>query len=144
LHPPMLDHLGLAATLQHFCQQFGGQTGIEVTVDEQGQKLPLGRLAADSLFRSVKELVNNAAKHGPAKEVVTSLHWTPGRLRIIVDDDGPGFDPAVALAPGSKCLGLAGIRERMLPLGGTMRVESSAGNGTRVVLEIPLTPKETS
>jgi two-component system sensor histidine kinase DegS len=95
------------------------------------------------LFRSAKELVNNAAKHGGAREIVVSLHWMPSTLRVVVDDDGAGFNPMQTFTPDkSKGLGLAAIRERLKSLGGSVRIESSIGKGTRVVLEAPFAARE--
>jgi signal transduction histidine kinase len=94
---------------------------------------------ANYLFRAIKELLHNAARHGQAEQIVASLHWDIESLRIVIDDDGRGFEPARVLEPGGAAgLGLAGIRERMLALGGTLRIESTPGQGTRAALEVPL------
>ena len=143
LHPAMLDHLGFVPTLRHYAQQFSQQTGIEVTVNEEGSPRPLLGAVPNYLFRSMKELVNNAARHGQAKQIVASVYWMPSGLRIVIDDDGGGFDPAVVFAPhAAKGLGLAGIHERLLSMGGSVRLESSAGTGTRVVMEVPAVIQE--
>jgi signal transduction histidine kinase len=138
LHPAMLDDLGLPATLQWYAVQFGGRTRAVVTVSEHGNRASLPRSLANYLFRSVKELLNNAVRHGKAKEIVIGLHWEPGIIRIVVDDDGLGFDAAALNSDARRGLGLAGIRERLSSLGGSMRLEAAAGRGTRVVLEAPL------
>lgn len=143
LHPAMLDHLGFVPTLRQYGEQFGRQADIEVTVNEEGSSRPLPSVMANYLFRSIKELLNNAAKHGNAKQIVASIYWSADRLRIVIDDDGSGFDPAAVFAPNvSKGLGLAGIHERVLSMGGSLRLESSVGSGTRVVLEVPLPAQE--
>lgn len=144
LHPTMLEHLGIVATLRHFAAEFHRRTGVEMIVNEEGMPGPLPELIAGYLFRSVKELVTNAAKHGLAGQIILSIYWGNQRLRIIVDDDGSGFDPATRLAPGVKGLGLAGIRERMLTLDGTMRLESDPGHGARVVMELPYGVEESA
>jgi signal transduction histidine kinase len=143
LYPAMLEHLGLGQTLRHYSEEFGRQTGIEVTVNEEGQPQMPSRTMVNYLFRSAKELVNNAAKHGNAREIVLSLHWMPATLRVVVDDDGAGFDPMQTFMPDeTKGLGLAAIRERLRSLGGSVRIESSPGKGARVVLEAPLAARE--
>jgi signal transduction histidine kinase len=145
LHPAMLEHLGLAPTLRRYAEQFGRHTGIEVTINEEGHARPIPSAWANYLFRSAKELIHNAAKHGAAKQVVASIYWSATKLRIVIDDDGKGFQPAEVFAPNAtKGLGLAGIHERVLSLGGTLQLESSDGKGTRVVLEIPIIPQETA
>jgi len=139
LYPAMLDHLGLTPTVRHHAEQFARQANLEVLVNESGGMRALTAPVANYLFRAIKELMNNAAKHGNARQIIVSLHWTPSLLRVLVDDDGRGFDASGALAPGpARGLGLAGIHERLLSLAGSVRIESNAGMGTRVVLEVPI------
>jgi signal transduction histidine kinase len=141
LHPAMLDDLGLIATLQRYATEFKQRTDVEMTVAETGQRRPIGTPVANYLFRAIKELSNNAVKHGHAEEILVSIHWEPHGLRIVVDDDGAGFDARAALAPESRRgLGLAGIEERLTSLGGRFHVESTPGQGSRIILEIPLRP----
>ena len=137
LHPTMLEHLGFTATLRHFAAEFTRHTGVETIVNEEGAPWRLPEMAAGYLFRSVKELAGNAAKHGHAKEVVVSVYWSPRGLRVVVDDDGGGCNPSDLLSSDLKGLGLAGIRERLLAMGGTVRPESELGQGARVALELP-------
>jgi signal transduction histidine kinase len=139
LHPSMLDHFGLGATLQKFAEDFHRRTMAEVTVTEVGRPFPIVSAVVSYLFRSVKEVVSNAVKHGNAKEIIVGLHWTESELKIVVDDDGSGFDPVEARQPrAGRGLGLAGIDERLSGLGGSLRLESQAGHGARVVLVVPV------
>jgi signal transduction histidine kinase len=143
LHPVMLDHLGLVPTLRQFGEDFARQTNIELTINEEGAQRPLDRVVARHLFRSLKELIGNAVRHGPAGQIVVSVYWMPDSLRLIVDDDGRGFDSTQALAPKAhKGLGLPSINERLRSLGGSMEIESNTQTGTRVVLELPLVARE--
>jgi signal transduction histidine kinase len=145
LHPAMLDHLGLVPTLHRYAEQFARRANVDVTVSEDGPSRPLPATIANYLFRSAKELLNNAAKHGHARQIVVAVHWGTEQVRIVIDDDGAGFDAGETLAPGvQKGLGLAGIRERLLSLGGNLRLESASGQGTRVVLDVPLPSRESS
>jgi signal transduction histidine kinase len=139
LHPAMLDDLGLVATLRRYAHEFEQRTGAEVTVSEVGTPQPLPSSLSHYLFRAAKELQSNAVKHGRAKEIILAMHWEPSGLRLVIDDDGSGFDAAAALAPQQRRgLGLPGIRERLSTIGGSMRVDSRPGEGSRVILEIPL------
>ncbi len=156
LHPAMLDHFGLVPTLAEFAKQFGHRTVADVTVNEAGDRpaAPVPMAVAGYLFRATKELINNAVRHGNAREVVVTVHWPdrradpgradPGRpaqepVRVVVDDDGGGFDPLAGVTPRpGRGLGLAGIGERLAGLGGRLRVESEPGRGARVILEVPL------
>jgi len=145
LHPAMLDHLGLVPTLHRYAEQFARRANVDVTVSEDGAQRQLPATIANYLFRSTKELLNNAAKHGNARQIVVAVHWASEQVRIVIDDDGAGFDTAEIFAPGAqKGLGLAGIRERLLSLGGNLRLESASGQGTRVALEVPLPVQENS
>ena len=138
LHPAVLDHFGVAEALRRYAEQFSRQTSVELTINEQGTPRPLAGAIPNYVFRSVKELIHNAARHGHAKEIVVSLYWIPSWLRVLIDDDGSGFDSTQAFSVTvKKGLGLAGINERMRSLGGSLRLESSAGSGTRAVMEIP-------
>lgn len=139
LHPSMLDHFGLVPTLERFAEEYNRRTLAEVGITESGPRMKLPSSVASYLFRATKELVNNAVRHGNAREIIVAFHWENGHLRIVIDDDGCGFDASKALVPTARRgLGLAGIDERLTSLGGKMRLESSAGSGTRVVLEIPV------
>ncbi len=150
LYPAMLDDLGLVPTLRRYAEQFGAQTRLLVNVEEAGNPADLPRPLKNYLFRAMKELLNNAAKHGGATEIVVSVHWRAPGLRIVIDDNGRGFNggeqPAFEPARG---LGLPGIRQRLKSFGGQMHVESQAGEGARVILEIhdiqlPLEAAETT
>jgi signal transduction histidine kinase len=139
LHPSMLDHFGLIPTLQRFAQDYSKRTHAEVTVSESGDRAELPASLASYLFRAIKELVNNAVKHGNAREIIVAIHWDPGHMRTVVDDDGTGFDPVKATEPRARRgLGLAGIDERLTSFGGKMRIESQEGSGARIIMEVPV------
>jgi signal transduction histidine kinase len=138
LHPPMLDDLGLVPTLQRFAQRFSTQTGVQVEVAETGERGVLPSAHRATLFRAVKELVHNAARHGKAGEVIVSAHWQNNLLRIVVDDDGRGFAPERPGEPHAG-LGLAWIQERLENLGGSFLAESAPdGSGARIILTLKL------
>ena len=145
LHPAMLDHLGLVPTLRQYAEQFARRANLEVTISDDGAVQPLAPPLANYLFRSVKELLSNAARHGKARQIVVSVYWAVSSLRIIIDDDGDGFDSSALFASQTgKGLGLVGIRERLLSLGGKLWLESTVGQGTRVGLELPTGSMERS
>lgn len=136
LYPTMLDDLGLVPTLDRFGE---GLSPLSVTVSETGRPHPLPQAVTNYLFRATKELLNNAAKHAAAKSVIVAVHWRRDGIRIVVADDGVGFDPAQALAPQNRRgLGLADLRERIRFLGGTFEIESRPGEGTRAIVGLPL------
>ncbi len=145
LHPSMLDHFGLVPTLQKFAQDISRRTHADVTSTEGGDRCDLPNSLASYLFRALKELVNNAIRHGNAQEVIISFHWEAANLRMVVDDDGCGFDPAKAAEPHARRgLGLRGIDERLTSFGGQMKVESQPGSGARIILEVPIDRQHSS
>jgi signal transduction histidine kinase len=89
-----------------------------------------------ALFRVAQEAVANAARHANATGVTVGVEEKEGRVILTVQDDGRGFDPA-APAAGPDHWGLKNMRERARAVGGTLRIDSSPGGGTRVVAEAP-------
>jgi signal transduction histidine kinase len=139
LYPAMLDDLGLVPTLRSYQQKFAAQTGIRVEVSEAGQPVPLPTPVVNYLFRAIKELLHNAAKHARAKEVVLGVNWKPDRVRVVVADDGRGMETDLtANSTSQNGLGLLGIRERIASLGGKFLLESWPDRGTQVILEVPV------
>jgi len=136
LRPPSLDHLGLVPALGQLVEDLSGSSGVNVELETIGLddvRFP-SRVETD-LYRIAQEAVTNAVRHARAREIGVLLERRRGRLRLIVEDDGCGFDPAGAERNGR--LGLVGIRERAETLGGTLLVESGIGSGTTVVVEAP-------
>jgi signal transduction histidine kinase len=88
------------------------------------------------LFRSIRELLINAAKHARAQRVQVLLEREADRVNAAVEDDGVGMEHDVAAIRGS---GLFSIQERLSHVGGSMRIESAPGKGTRILLSAPLT-----
>jgi PAS domain S-box-containing protein len=137
LYPSMLHDLGLTPTLSWYGEQLSSQAQVTVTEIGAAQTVPLP--VASYLFRAAKELLGNALRHGRAREIIVALHWRREWLKIVIDDDGCGFDPEQVLSPQTqRGLGLAGIKERLSSLSGTMFIESDPGQGTRIALEVPL------
>jgi signal transduction histidine kinase len=139
LYPAMLDDFGLVSALRSHAAQFSERTGIQVSVSEADVPRSLPTPLANFMYRAVKELINNAAKHGPARQIVVHLRGREGGLRVIVDDDGRGFlpPPMVRDSRSQTGLGLAWIGERLHALGGKLLLESVPGSGARVILDVP-------
>jgi len=88
--------------------------------------------------------MSNVARHAQATAVLVQVGVEDGEFRIEIEDDGKGFDPdAVGKREGRRPWGLLGIRERAEILGGTARIDSAPGKGTRVLVRIPL-PREST
>ena len=131
LRPPALTALGLVEAIQEQADQVR-EAGLTVEVDLRGITPDLPDQVQTALFRVVQEALTNAARHSQANNISVVASAVEGRLRLVVEDDGTGFDPA---APTGH-LGLAGIRERVAMIGGQLRIESSRGAGTAVVVDV--------
>ena len=88
------------------------------------------------VYRLVQEALTNILKHAGAVRVDLQIQSREDRLDVIVSDDGKGFEPSSEL----RGFGLAGMRERIEPAGGELRIESRPGAGTRVMASVPLAP----
>ena len=145
LHPAMLDDLGLPDTLNWYLRGFSKRTGIgtELFHDRMGD-----RLAPEvevCVYRIAQEALTNVARHARASFCRLYLQRLPYTLLITVEDDGRGFDLRRLEAGNTRRgLGLVGIRERSSGLGGTFRMESSPGKGTRLSVELPALPPPVS
>jgi signal transduction histidine kinase len=140
LRPSILDDLGLLPALRALHKDF--QDRFHLPVDFQVLGLDSRRLPAHietALYRIVQEALTNVARHARARGVSVLLECRSREVRLIVEDDGIGFDVAAAMRAGSReRLGLYGMRERASLVGGTLTIESSPGTGTAVYVEMPL------
>ena len=125
----------LAAALRSLSQGFTSETGVRVRVRAEGeQELPL-RVEAE-LFRIAQEALANIRQHANASEVVIKLERTPKGMRLLVRDNGSGFDPR---AVGADRQGIVGMRERARLLGGKLQVTSRQRppSGTTIIATVP-------
>lgn len=138
LHPPMLDDLGLPATLDWLLGGFGRRTAVAVDLH---QDLGEERLAPEiemCLYRIVQEATTNISRHAEARTCRVRLQRSGSTVQLTVQDDGRGFDPAQVLQPGAGGgLGLLGMRERVSGFGGRFLIESAVGRGTRIDVHLP-------
>ena len=141
LSPNVLFERGLAAGLEWLAASMGRIYPIEVETDIDPD-LGMGREDASVLlFESVRELLFNVVKHAQASSARLSMGRDEGdRLRITVEDQGVGFDPALLSrgAGAEERLGLFSIRERLELLGGGLEIESAPGKGTVFTLTVPM------
>ena len=140
LSPPVLRQADLGSVLEWLARHMEETLGLRVRV-QCGGPLPVddGTVRA-FLFRAVRELLFNAAKHAGVSEAAVSVQRGAGRLEITVSDRGRGFDPREALGGRGAAggLGLNSIGERAALFGGSLRAESEPGMGSRFVLSLPL------
>jgi signal transduction histidine kinase len=134
LRPTMLDDLGLVPALRWLAREVSRTSPVEVDVfaDECPEDLPEDHRTC--VYRVVQEALRNAVRHSGARQIRIQVRLLDShRLSVTVQDDGKGFDPAQ-----ERGLGILGMEERVVRLGGTLTVDSGRGRGTAVNLELPL------
>jgi signal transduction histidine kinase len=140
LRPAQLDDLGLVPALRWYVGQYTGrhpELNVTLSADRMPKRLPPGLETV--LFRAAQEALTNIARHAHASEVNIGLSRDAGAVRLIVTDNGVGFDvnapPKYERGSG---LGLVGLRERVALVGGMCSVESEPDRGTRVIIDLPV------
>ncbi|MGD9118374.1 MAG: GAF domain-containing sensor histidine kinase [Dehalococcoidia bacterium] len=141
LRPPALDELGLPQALDWHIRRVSKESSLPVTLEVTGlsQRRP-APVAEIELFRIAQEALSNVIKHAKASSARVKLNFGKLRLVLLVEDNGTGFDTSSALSmSGDKqSLGLLGMRERAELCGGTLKIDSTPGDGTRIKVEIPV------
>ncbi|HTR74751.1 MAG TPA: sensor histidine kinase [Solirubrobacterales bacterium] len=135
LRPTALDDLGLAAAIAGLVERLG-EGEIRATIEVDGSFSDLGDDAQLVVYRVTQEALSNAARHSGAANVTVALRHGPAGVELSVADDGRGF----AFAESERGLGIGGMRERALLVGGELTIESRPGAGTTVHLTIPESP----
>ena len=136
LRPMMLDDLGMVPTIRRYCDIFKEQAGMDLSLTVTGTERRLEPYMEVMIFRALQELLGNASRHSQASLVKVQMDLSDDQVRLIVDDNGKGFDTEIITQDES--LGLRLIKERVELLGGTFAVDSTIGNGTRVSLSVPI------
>jgi PAS domain S-box-containing protein len=148
LRPSLLDDLGLVPSLRWYATRQAERTGWTLEVDLPDGTPAMSASRSIACFRVVQEALTNVARHAMAKTVSVALTVQGGWVRVAVQDDGCGFDiEAMRIsAQQGRSMGLLGMEERIALVGGTLIVESTAGQGARVVFSIPVAelPQEPS
>lgn len=137
LRPPMLDDMGLFSTLEAYLKNFQANTGIQTRLLLPEELPSLSKDAQTNLFRIFQEALNNIEKHAKASRATIEFETVLQKLSMTVRDDGKGFS-AQGKRARRKHLGIAGMRERAELLGGKLKIDSEAGRGTVITLQIPL------
>jgi len=136
LRPADLDALGLAEALRRLALELCADHRVDVDVQVSGLDAPLPPAIEIALYRIAQEALSNVCKHAAASTISIVAQRNESSVRLIVEDDGLGF--AVDAPPKHQKLGLQGIRERAMLLGGELAIESSLGKGTTLYVSLPL------
>jgi two-component system, NarL family, sensor histidine kinase DevS len=135
LRPAVLDDYGLAPALERLAESFAEQSGIRVDFHSALAESRLPSEVETALYRVVQESLTNILKHADAHSVSVSLSRREPGVAAVIEDDGVGFDQREVREDG---IGLLGMRERLVLLGGRLKIESRKGAGTTIVAEVPL------
>ncbi|HET8650774.1 MAG TPA: GAF domain-containing sensor histidine kinase [Gemmatimonadales bacterium] len=140
LRPSLLDDLGLLPAMRSLTLEFAERSGLDVSLTAPPAMPPLSEEAELALFRALQEALNNVARHAGASRIEVQL--TAGELEIglAVCDDGRGFPPSVTLEELEirGHMGLAGMRERLAALGGTLMIEPGCNGGVCLRVQLPV------
>ncbi|HEY0377292.1 MAG TPA: two-component regulator propeller domain-containing protein [Pyrinomonadaceae bacterium] len=136
LRSQALEQNDLPSALTETARRLTAGTDVQAQVQVSGTFRPLSALIESNLLRIGQEAINNAVRHAEAQRILINLKFDSRRVQLSVRDNGRGFDTKTRGANGH--FGLVGMRERAEQMGGTLFVESGAGEGTEVVVEVPL------
>jgi len=138
LSPPVLHHVGLVPALAWLSEEMRRLYGLNVLMLDDGAPKVLGQTERAMMFRAVRELLINVARHASVSQATLTALRRGDRLILTVSDEGIGFDPERLVAGERRSLGLASLYERLQFLGGTVEIQSSYGDGTVITLTLPL------
>jgi two-component system sensor histidine kinase DegS len=137
LRPMMLDDLGLFPTVKRYVETFQEQTGIETNVLITGSERRMESYIEVMIFRAIQELLSNVAHHAEATKVKVQINLEDNNIKVIVDDNGKGFEPDSE--QNQNGIGLKIIKERVEMIGGSFMIDSVLAQGTRISFHVPIT-----
>ncbi len=144
LRPIYLEDLGLVAALEMLVRETSQSSGLPVDFGTSGTERRLPAEVELALYRMVQETLNNTVQHGQAKHASVGMEFNPHSTRLKINDDGKGFDvpktPAEFTPHGH--FGLLGLYERAELIGAHLEIRSSPGKGTRLIIDLPFSPKD--
>ena len=140
IRPTALDDLGLETAIRHLTETWSERLNLRFDLRLALDDRRLNPAVETTLYRVLQEAITNIARHADATRVAVLFEAREKEVSMIVEDNGRGFSPTEAVAPGipSKRLGLLGIRERLSLVSGTLEVESAPGQGCTLYIRVPL------
>ncbi|NNG15858.1 MAG: sensor histidine kinase, partial [Gemmatimonadales bacterium] len=139
LRPPLLDELGLVQTVRALTEDFSDQSGLDVRLRCPSHLPSLGEDAELAIFRAVQEGLANVGRHADANSAVVTMAEDDGWIRVSVRDDGRGIPPGQQFEALERKghMGLTGMRERILALGGTVSIVTPPEGGAVLDVLLP-------
>jgi signal transduction histidine kinase len=135
LHPASLEHLGLETALRKLCEGVSHKKSIHVHFLAKGLRPPTPENVSLCLYRVAQEALQNVIRHSGATEIWINVSQTAASLDLCIADNGRGFENNELRHSG---LGLISMRERLRTVHGELRIVSSAGSGTTLMVSIPV------
>ena len=140
LRPDILDHLGLIAALEWHAKEFENRHKVRCVFNSNIGKIELEKEKSTAVFRIFQEALTNVARHSGASQVTAKIQLLKDKLLLEVEDNGKGISNEQLFNISS--IGITGMKERAKFLGGKVFIDGQEGKGTRVFLEMPLSPAE--
>jgi two-component system, sensor kinase len=137
LRPSGLEDLGLLGCIEQFVEDCLHSFPVSIELSAPQRLCPISLAAETAIFRIVQEALTNVGRHSHATHASVLLVSSGESLRVVIEDDGIGFD--MGLAGQRRSLGLIGMRERTQLIGGRLQIDSRPSHGTTVVVEVPTT-----
>jgi signal transduction histidine kinase len=138
LRAPEFERRDLETAVRETVGPLSSPGGPEISVEVTGNARRMPGAVEVHLLRIASEAVTNAVKHAAARRIVAALEFTDRALTVRIRDDGRGFDSAMAMKLSGMHFGLLGIKERAQRIGGALELTSTAGNGTEIVVRVPI------
>lgn len=136
LRPSLLDDLGLVAAIDWHLKEFGRRSGIETLFNEPEYDLHIPEKFKTGLYRIFQEALTNVARHSGASSVKVILEEKDDNLVLCIEDNGKGFD--MQKTKGRRTLGILGMKERSMMMGGFYEISSQPGQGTIITISVPV------
>jgi signal transduction histidine kinase len=141
-----LEKASLPEALERLAKRWCKESGVAAGVTVTGTPHPLSPKIEATLFRVAQEALANVRKHARASRVALTLSYMGDTVALDARDDGVGFDPLQTATEArdqtTGGFGLKGMRERVEQVGGTLSVESAPGEGSTLVVELPMVAPE--
>ena len=138
LYPNQLELYGLQSAVDTLCETARESSGIFISSDLQGIDEKLDREAKINFYRIIQECINNSMKHADATSIRITSKQTPGKVELVVQDNGKGFDKAILERKAQRSFGMINIEERIKMLRGKLDLETAADKGVKLTFSIPV------
>jgi PAS domain S-box-containing protein len=140
LSSPLLYEIGLEAAVERHIEELGKREGIQIEFRDDQQPKSLSTEINILMFHIIRELLLNIVKHAKASKALVQLNRIDGNLRIVVEDNGIGFNVPESMSQSKRIqgFGIFSIRERLNHIGGNIEIKSKINSGTQVTINVPL------